>query len=142
MSSAAASILERLQRVKQTGPGRWIGCCPAHEDRSPSLSIRELDDGRVLLHDFGGCESGNVLAALGLTMSDLFERPLEHRSEPSRSRIPARDLLELIGYEVDVAVILLAQCVDTRQPLNELGYSRLATAAARIGQARVHAHGR
>ena len=75
--SAAAKVLDRLARVKQTGPGRWIASCPAHEDRSPSLSIREIDD-RLLIHDFGGCDTGDVLAALGLNISDLFEPPLEH----------------------------------------------------------------
>ena len=38
--SAAARLLDRLTGVKQTAPGRWIAKCPAHEDRSPSLSIR------------------------------------------------------------------------------------------------------
>jgi hypothetical protein len=88
--SAAAKLLGRLERVKQTGPGRWLACCPAHEDRSPSLSIRETDDGRVLLHDFGGCEVGDVLAAPGLALADLFSRQLpEHSYAPSHSRIPA-----------------------------------------------------
>jgi len=53
--SAAAKLLEHLQCVKQTASDRWLACCPSHPDRSPSLSIRKLDDGRVLVHDFGGC---------------------------------------------------------------------------------------
>jgi KaiC/GvpD/RAD55 family RecA-like ATPase len=46
--------------------------CPAHEDKSPSLSVTEGDDGRVLLNCHAGCPAENVVAALGLTMSDLF----------------------------------------------------------------------
>lgn len=60
--NAAARVLDRLDGVRPTGTGRWIAKCPAHPDRSPSLSIRETDDGRVLLHDHGGCDTENVLA--------------------------------------------------------------------------------
>jgi hypothetical protein len=50
----------------------WQARCPVHDDRTPSLSIREGADGRVLLHCFAGCETGAVLEALGLQFSDLF----------------------------------------------------------------------
>ena len=39
----AATILDRLDGVRPTGDGRWIARCPAHDDRSPSLSIREAE---------------------------------------------------------------------------------------------------
>ena len=45
----AAKLLDRLPGVRKTGPGRWIAPCPAHEDRRPSLSIRELEDGSRFL---------------------------------------------------------------------------------------------
>lgn len=50
----------------------WKFCCPAHEDRNPSLSVSEGKDGRVLLKCFAGCSTVSVLAALGLTECDLF----------------------------------------------------------------------
>jgi 5S rRNA maturation endonuclease (ribonuclease M5) len=46
--------------------------CPAHEDRSPSLSVNEGNDGRAVINCHAGCEPGAVLAALGLTLADLF----------------------------------------------------------------------
>jgi DNA primase len=49
------AFLDKLTKVKRTGNGTWLACCPAHEDRSPSMSVRELDDGRVLVHCFAGC---------------------------------------------------------------------------------------
>lgn len=138
----AAVLLDRLERIKQTGPGRWIAACPAHDDRSPSLSIRELDDGRVLLHDFGGCDTEAVLSALGLSMSDLFREPLPGRGEaqgytPTRSRIPARDLLEIIDHEVLVAVLVIDDVLATGT-VTEEQRGRLTKAAARIGRARDH----
>jgi hypothetical protein len=138
--SAAALILDRLERVKPTGPGRWIAACPAHKDKSPSLSIRETDDGRVLLHDFGGCPTGDVLASLGVGLSDLFDKPLTHFAAPSKSRVPARDVLELISCEVDVAMVLLTETIAAKD-IGNIGWQRLAQAAARIGRARDHVHG-
>jgi hypothetical protein len=46
--------------------------CPAHEDRTASLSIGVGRDGQILLHDFGGCDTAKILRALGLRFSDLF----------------------------------------------------------------------
>ena len=64
-------FLGLLENVKPTQRG-WSGRCPAHEDRSPSLSIAEGDDGRVLVRCFGGCPTDKVCAALGLRLADLF----------------------------------------------------------------------
>lgn len=136
--SAAERLLDRLDRPKPTGPGRWVAGCPCCQSRhGRPISVRALDDGRVLLHAFCGCEKSAVLGALGLQLADLFEKPLAHHLPPSASRIPARDLLETIAFEVDVAAIILADVVEGRG-IGELGWSRLAQAAARIGAARAH----
>jgi hypothetical protein len=127
-------LLDRLERVKQMGPGRWLARCPAHQDKSPSLSIRELDDGRVLLHDFGGCEIGDVLAALGLSMSELFEKPLGELPR-THSTIPARDLLEALDHEITVAALIVADIVRERR-VHPDQFKRFTQAAARIGAAR------
>jgi len=82
----AAALLARLERVKQTGPGRWMARCPAHEDKSPSLSIRETDNGNILVHCFSGCAAADVVAALGLELSDLFPERLDHHISATRDR--------------------------------------------------------
>jgi hypothetical protein len=46
--------------------GGWIACCPTHDDREPSLSIRDANDGKVLVRCHAGCEQGQVIAALRL----------------------------------------------------------------------------
>jgi len=99
----AELLLPRLDRVKQTGPDSWLACCPAHDDRSPSLSIKQADD-RLLLHCFVGCEPGDVLAAVGLSLSDLFDRPLTHNGKPldhrQRRRYgQAQDALKVLDFE-------------------------------------------
>jgi hypothetical protein len=134
---SAATLLDRLEKVRQTAPGRWIARCPAHEDRAPSLSIREVDDGRVLVHDFGGCEVGDVLAAVGLSLSDLFEKPLGHSFQQSHAGVPARDRLEILDHEVTVAALILADVLRERA-VDEGQWKRLAEASAKIGRCRDH----
>ena len=134
------TLLDRLDKVRQNGTDQWTACCPAHEDRSPSLSIKACDDGRVLVHCFGGCAATDVLAAVGLRMTDLFPEPLGHHFRPTHSRIPARDLLALIDHEA-LAVYLIASEFMESKTLNEYGCERLATATSRIGKARLHAQG-
>ena len=70
--SKAELLISMLESCRQSGPGKWIARCPAHDDKSPSLSIMDGDDGKALLHCFAGCESSDVVAAIGLSMSDLF----------------------------------------------------------------------
>ena len=66
------SALERRGcRYRRSGSG-WQAQCPAHEDRTPSLSVREGSDGRALVHCFAGCETQEILRALGLEFRDLF----------------------------------------------------------------------
>jgi hypothetical protein len=79
------SFLPLLGGVKQHG-GKVLALCPAHPDKSPSLSIREGTDGRILLHDFAGCEPQAIVAALGLRLSDLFPDSTASREEISRAR--------------------------------------------------------
>lgn len=72
MTAPIDLILSKLDKVKTAGAGKWKACCPAHADRDPSLSIREAADGTVLLHCWAGCETRDVLAAVGLELRDLF----------------------------------------------------------------------
>ncbi|NQW09429.1 MAG: toprim domain-containing protein [Alphaproteobacteria bacterium] len=71
--------------------GGWIARCPAHEDRTPSLSIRESDDGTLLVHCHAGCDQVRVIATLrsrGL-WSGAGERLVSHSTTapaPSRER--------------------------------------------------------
>jgi putative DNA primase/helicase len=68
--------LARALEARRSGPS-WMAKCPAHEDRNPSLSIREVD-GKVLLHCHAGCTQRDVIDALkarGLWRPELTENP-------------------------------------------------------------------
>lgn len=64
-------ILSALHGVEGSGPD-YQALCPAHEDAKASLSLREADDGTVLVKCHAGCETTQVLGSIGLTMRDLF----------------------------------------------------------------------
>lgn len=67
----AADLLPHLECVRPRGPGKWSARCPAHPDKSPSLSIMEGYQG-ILLRCFAGCSLANITKALGLRVADLF----------------------------------------------------------------------
>ncbi len=69
-----AAVVEHFD-ARRTGTGRWIARCPAHPDRSPSLSIAAGRDGKVLVRCFAGCELSAVLQSAGLTIDSLFPGP-------------------------------------------------------------------
>ena len=73
-------MIERVIRTLDHVTGRqpvlsgkgWQAHCPAHDDRHPSLSIAEGDDGRVLLTCHAGCPVEAIAEALSLTVADLM----------------------------------------------------------------------
>jgi hypothetical protein len=58
-----AGAIAKTLNGRRCGKG-WIAKCVAHNDRSPSLSLRDAEDGRILVHCFGGCEQARVVQAL------------------------------------------------------------------------------
>jgi len=67
-----SDLLNRLTKVRTYGERRWMACCPAHDDKTPSLAVQELRDGRILVHCYAGCGASDVMAAMGLSLRDLF----------------------------------------------------------------------
>jgi hypothetical protein len=128
----AAALLDRLDGVRQTGPDRWLARCPAHDDRRPSLAVRELDDGRVLVHDFAGCDVADVVAAVGLELDVLFpDRAGDHRQRGERRPFPAADILRMIAFEA-LLVATAASALANGAGLAEDDRKRVLLAAERI----------
>jgi len=130
----ADKLLSRLQRVKRTGPGKWIASCPTREDRSPSLAIREMEDGRVLLHDFGGDSVEAILGAVGLSFSDLYPTQPGTFAKPVRRPFNASDVLSHVAFESSVAAVVIADVVK-RDGATEEDLDRLLVAAQRLDNA-------
>ena len=131
------TLISRLDGVKKTGSGRHLARCPAHDDRSPSLSIKDGGDGRVLLHCFAGCETEDVLSAVGLTFSDVMPERIgaEHSYNPAPLRIPSRDVLATLDHESLVVSIIASDFLKHRE-IDEATWARLAQSVSRINEAR------
>lgn len=139
---SADLLISRLQNVKKTGDAKWIARCPAHEDKTPSLSIRELPDERTLIHCFGGCDVESVLAAVDLSFADLFPpRPsADHRySTVRRPWIPS-DVFETARHEVMV-IALIACDLHSQKKISEEDYQRLFVAVERLNNIAGAAYG-
>ena len=55
--------LSSLDKFRRVGQDRYVACCPAHDDKNPSLSITQTPD-KVLVHCFAGCSQQTVLSKL------------------------------------------------------------------------------
>lgn len=84
---------ERVEAMLKDGGYQQRGSryfrCPSHEDRLPSLSLKEGLEGRVLLYCHAGCTVREIVAALDLTMEDLF--PEGVGADPSPALAPSRN---------------------------------------------------
>jgi hypothetical protein len=132
-------ITGRLDHVRSFQKGRAMARCPAHDDGRASLSLRELDDGTVLLHCFAGCQPIDVVQALGLEFRNLFPDDRHssiRRVEPSEQpRLSAADALAALDHEVHVAAIIAADILEFGEVSRDT-WERLAKAARLIGDAR------
>lgn len=137
-------VMHRLEKVKRTAPDKWIALCPAHDDKRPSLSIKEADDHRVLLKCWSGCGAADIVTALGLSLSDLFladRRNLsDHGTGPVRRPFDWRDALQGIAHETLVARLII-EAVNSGQEMDVESLDRLALAEERISDALAAAGG-
>jgi hypothetical protein len=126
-------FVSRLDGVKRTGAGRFVAKCPAHQDKSPSLAVAEKD-GRVIFHCFAGCDPVDVLAAVGLTFSDLYpEKPTYNKGSRSAAFNPY-DMLKCLVRESGIVTLAAAQ-VSTGHPLTTVDAERVALAHERLRDA-------
>ena len=73
-----AALVAKLEQggfaPRPTGSDSWESRCPAHGGRRRNLSVRTGDDGKALIHCHRepACEPPKIMAAIGMTMADLF----------------------------------------------------------------------
>lgn len=133
-------ILNNLNKVKRTGDGRYVACCPAHDDASPSLAIRELPDGRMLMHCFGGCDIESILSAMNLELADLFPEPLMQHGRPNQRPFNPSDVLLCICNESRLSALAIADILHGKV-LSTEQKERLLLAAERLNEAYEVSHG-
>lgn len=133
-------LLSRLRKVKPNGAGKWLACCPAHEDRTPSLAVRASDDGRILVHCFAGCGAAEIIEAVGLEFGDLFPERIQHQVQRMRQPFTADDALRCLAAESGVIAIAVADMAQSRK-LTAADEERVVLAWERISTAMEYVYG-
>jgi hypothetical protein len=130
--SGMENLLSRLTGVKGRN-GNYTARCPAHEDKSPSLAVKE-QDGKILVHCFAGCSVENIVGAVGMDVTDLFPPATPTYKPQPRVKFFASDLLRVIGLEAQiVSIAAYDMAKGNRLPPADL--ARLQLACQRINDA-------
>ena len=117
MSAVAERLLARLDGVRQRRPGQWMAKCPAHDDQRPSLLIEACEDDRVLLYCYASCGAADIVAAIGLSLADLFRQALpdrQGRHHRCRLTLSARDVIDALDHESAIVMVIAADILAGR----------------------------
>lgn len=106
--------------VKPLSEDRYTAQCPGHDDTNPSLSIKLRDNGDgVVLHCHAGCQTADIIAALGWHMRDLFDDPKKRAAYSDRNtytyRVPNLAPRAPSGHRATIAEISPADDVAVPQ---------------------------
>ena len=130
--STADLLVNQLSHCKEISPRRWIARCPSHSDNNPSLSIRETDDGIILIKCWSGCCATEIVASIGLEMHDLFPDSPDNRAALApRERWIPRDVIRVLAEECMV-VVIAASALAAGKKLTLEDNDRLVVAARRF----------
>lgn len=130
------ALLSRLEGTRQRSADQWSAICPSHNDKTPSLSIRALPDGRILIHCFGACTIENILDAVGMRFQDLYPKSrIENAVKTKRKLITAAQALELIAAETTLIAIVAAD-IGRGEVIDGETVDRCIKAASRINYLR------
>lgn len=130
------NLLSKLNKVRRTSNNSWMACCPAHFEKTPSLSVKD-DDGKILLHCFGQqCAVHDIVSAVGMDLQDLF--PLSDgfnlQIKQKRGLFPASDVLKALEFESLVIVMIAKDMLDSGR-IDTTTRDRLFTAHTRLSGA-------
>ena len=130
-------MLSRVSGARKGHGGQLLARCTGHEDKSPSLSIRETPEGAVLLKCWAGCSVGEVVAGMGLELSDLFPPGDRPAGAPKRIAplLTAMQALDLLHAEATLIAVLAAN-IGHGVPITSDEIQRALTAAGRIAVVR------
>jgi len=124
-------FLDKLQKVKSLGNGKWQSCCPVHDDKNPSLAIRLIEGDRLLFHCFGcGANGIEICESLGIDPGELFQSKKENHKRESRP-FSADQILNCLAYEGGIIEMAASDIVNGKS-LSVSDFKRVELARARI----------
>lgn len=132
------TILNKLHKVRSRGGGKWMACCPVHNDKTPSVSIKD-DNGMILMKCWGcGATGVDICEAVGVSAAELFP-PSDYsnyshddyeRSAKHRSYFPADQVLDALQTET-LVVYMIADDI-LKNGITEPVKERLLQSVSRI----------
>lgn len=133
-------FLNKLNKVTSKGNGRWLACCPVHNDKSPSLAIDD-DNGVVLIHCFGcGATGPEVADKLGIDISELFppnNTDYENHTNQSRKYFNSGHVIDALFDEILISTIIIDGIIKDPSQAAQVK-ERLVTALSRISDTLVY----
>lgn len=141
---AIARIMERVEALglKHRGSGsRFMVCCPAHEDSTPSLSVSQGERG-ALVKCHAGCSKADVMAAFGLSLPALFDdftddgapaRPRIYTIKPAKKPAPPPDPVWFGLAETAYQRLTIEQPEELYSLADNLGVEHTALRDCRFG---------
>jgi len=131
--SSLDTILNQLDKVKAYGGNKWLACCPAHNDKHPSLKVTLTDDGKILIKCWAGCEITAIVTALGLELQDLFPDKVNYAKGKKPPKFNRIELFERLVFEALILYVAIQQ-LQQGTPLNEVDALRVSQAMSLIDE--------
>lgn len=122
-----------FEKSYKSGKDEYQCLCPAHDDRTASLGIKELPDGRILINCFAGCNATDILGAVGLSFDDIVPKRLGDFKPVSKPFNPYAVLKAISNETLLVALAALELGNGKTLPLEDR--DRLMIAAERLRKA-------
>ena len=123
-------FLARFRKVRSTGSNKSTACCPSHDDKNPSLSISYNNEG-IAIHCWAGCDTQDILDAIGLDFTDLFFGEKLPYTKKQRNQFDAIETLKLMQSEATV-VTIAATLIWQGKSLSDDDMNRLKEAEQRL----------
>ena len=124
-------LLARLEKIRRTGDGKWLACCPAHNDKTPSLAIKQTDDGKILIHCFAGCDVESIVSSIDLSLADLMPDNPTYKKGSKPPKFNKYELFDRLVYESIILCIAIRQLI-TKEALSTEDQKRVLKAEQTI----------
>ena len=127
-------FIMKLEKVKSVGHNRWNACCPVHDDHNPSMSIRLLENDRLLFHCHSCHANGvDICEALEIDISELFPKT-DKNYKRERVPFPADQILAALVSEAGI-VTAASYAIANGEKLSDSDVNRVGVARDRLTEA-------
>jgi AAA domain len=106
-------VLPKLHGIRKIADG-YSALCPAHEDSTPSLSVKAGRDQPVVMFCHAGCDQESILTELGLRWEDI-SAPREERPRDADEWTPVGPASDVYDYRAADGTLLF-QVLRVPQP--------------------------